>query len=117
MTAPSITTEFIPTIANELKVQPVQHGAVADVALRMQHAVGAGKRMDDAPVLHIRPGPDGDAAEVCAQAGERRDVAAGLHDDVTDQRGLRVDERGRADDRHHAVDLVRSHGGCLHAAG
>ena len=80
-----------------------------DVAVRLEHRVGTGERVDHARVLHVRPLPHYDAAEVAAQARERADVAAGSDDHVADQaRGL-VHERGRIDHGHDAVERVAGH--------
>jgi hypothetical protein len=66
--------------------------------------VGAGKTVHHTRILHVRAGTKLDAAEIAAQRCRRAYVTSGTDDNVADQHGAGVHERGRIDDRSHAID-------------
>ena len=78
--------------------------AVPDVSVLFHDGFDARIRMQDAAVLHVRPGAHVEPAEVAAQARRGADVAAGADDHVADQDGGRMHVGGRVHDRDRAVD-------------
>jgi hypothetical protein len=87
----------------------VEHGAVADVAVLLDHCVLVREAVDRAVVLHVGAALEHDAAEVAAQARAGPDIAAGADDHVADQHGRGMDVGGGIDHRHDAFECIAGH--------
>ena len=63
----------------------VQHGAVTDVPIFLDHRIGAGKAVHHASVLQVRATLQDQSPEVAAQACTRPHIAVRADDHVADQ--------------------------------
>ena len=69
-----------------------------DMAVGSEHHRLIGEAVNDTAVLYVRPWTDNDPAEIAAQYGAGRDVAARPDLHVADQDGLIVNEGIVGDD-------------------
>ena len=82
---------------------------MADMTVLLHDHVAAGKAVQDAAVLDVGTGGHHHLAEVASQAGQRTHVAAGTNQDVSDEDGFGMNERGGMDDGDDTLDLVDAH--------
>ncbi len=84
----------------------MQHGAMADMAVRLDHRVAAGKTVHDTSVLQVGALFQDQAAEVAAQRCQWADVAARADDHVADQHRTGMHIGAGVNDRRDAVDFI-----------
>ena len=97
-------------IAGASYVYRRQHGAVADMAVFLDHGIGTGETVHHAGILQVGAGFQDQPAEIAAQAGTGADIAARADDHVADQHGAGVNIGRRIDDRNDAVDGINTQG-------
>ncbi|MNJ65396.1 hypothetical protein D3C77_614060 [compost metagenome] len=88
----------------------MQHRAVTDMAVALDHRITVGETMHDTGVLQVGALLQHDPAEITAQAGQRTDVAPRANNHVADQYGARVYIGTGVDHRREAVKAVAGHG-------
>ena len=88
------------------QTRAVDDGAVADVAVLLDHRVRLGKTVHDAAILDIGAGLDHQTPEIAAQAGRGADVHACAYVHVADQHRARMHIGIRMHDGGEAVDGI-----------
>jgi hypothetical protein len=82
----------------------MKYCAVADMTIFLDDHVSARKAVKHAAVLDVRSSLHVHSAEVASEAGQWSHVASGLHHDIANKDGVRMDESGGIDDRNYTFN-------------